>query len=315
MRLASYRATDGSARAAVVVNRKGKDQVIDLAEASDGKLSSDLLTILQKGDRALNAARKIANGRSEGRPLGRVKLVAPLPRPGKIICIAGNFQAHIEEGGGKRVDKNIIVPKLFIKPSSAIIGPGEAVVLPPVAEKSTDWELELGIVLGTRGRDIPIKEALNHVVGYTVFNDISGRSMDWNVKGRTPGGFDEFFDWLNGKWIDGFAAFGPWITTTDEVPDPNKLPMELKVNDKVWQKGSTADMIFNPAEIISFASQFMTWEPGDIIAGGTLDGTGDASSVYLKAGDTMSGTVGNLGTLVTPVKPRTSPTGLKWRSK
>ena len=90
--------------------------------------------------------------------------------------------------------------------------------------------------------------------------------------------------------------------------------MELTVNDKVWQKGSTADMIFNPAEIISFASQFLTWEPGDIIAGGTLDGTGDAAGVYLKAGDTMHGKVGNLGTLTTPVAGRKSPTGLRWRS-
>ena len=316
MRLASYRASDGSARAAVVVKRGRSDQVIDLNDASGGRLSSDLLTLLKGGDRALNAARKIsASRKAEGRALGRVRLLVPLPRPGKIICIAGNFQKHIEEGGGKRVNKDVIVPKLFIKPSTAVIGPGEGVTLPPVAEKSTDWELELGIVIGKGGRDIPIDKALDHVGGYTVFNDISGRSMDWNVDGRKPSDWDSFFDWLNGKWIDGFAAWGPWITTSDEIKDPNGLDMELTVNKKVWQKGSTADMIFSPAEIISFASQFMTWEPGDIIAGGTLDGTGDAAGVYVKAGYVMSGTVGNLGTLVTPVKARTSPTGLKWRAK
>jgi 2-keto-4-pentenoate hydratase/2-oxohepta-3-ene-1,7-dioic acid hydratase in catechol pathway len=314
MRLATYKGSDGSPRAAVVVNRNGQDQVVDLAEASGGKLSSDLLTVLQT-EGGLDQARAIASSSAQGKPVSSVTLLAPLPKPGKIICIAGNFQAHIEEGGGKRVDKNVIVPKLFIKPTTAVIGPGEALTLPPVAENSTDWELELGIVMGKRGRDIPIEKALDYVAGYTVFNDVSGRSMDWNVEGRTPGGFDEFFDWLNGKWIDGFAAFGPWITTSDEVADPDNLDMELQVNGKVWQKGSTADMIFSPAEIISFASQFMTWEPGDIIAGGTLDGTGDAAGVYLKAGDTMTGTVGNLGTLTTPVKARTSPTGLKWRSK
>jgi 2-keto-4-pentenoate hydratase/2-oxohepta-3-ene-1,7-dioic acid hydratase in catechol pathway len=315
MRLASYKGTDGTARAAVVVKRGRTDRVIDLNEASGGKLSSDLLTVLQGGDRALNAARKIAKGKTEGKPLGKVKLVAPLPRPGKLICIAGNFQKHIEEGGGKRVNKDIIVPKLFIKPSSSIIGPGAAVTLPPVAEHSTDWELELAVVIGKRGRDIPIDKALDHVAGYSVINDISGRSMHWNVEGRNPSDWDSFFDWLNGKWIDGFAAWGPWITTTDDVPNPSNLAMELKVNEKVWQKGNTGDMIFNFAEIISFASQFMTWEPGDVIASGTLDGTGDAAGVYLKAGDVMYGTVGNLGTLVTPVKGRTSPTGLKWRSK
>ena len=315
MRLASYKGSDGSARSAVVVNRNGADEVIDLAEASGGKLHSSLIHILRGGDAALDQARAIASGNAKGTPISSVQLVAPLPKPGKMICIAGNFQKHIEEGGGKRVNKDIIVPKLFIKPSSAIIGPGEAVTLPPIAEDSTDWELELGIVLGRTGRDIPYEKALDYVVGYTVYNDISGRSMDWKVEGRNASEWDGFFDWLNGKWIDGFAAFGPWITTADEVKDPYNLDMELKVNGKVWQKGSTADMIFNAAEIISFASQVMTWEPGDIIAGGTLDGTGDAAGVYVKAGDVMSGTVGNLGTLVTPVAARTSPTGLKWRAR
>ncbi len=129
--------------------------------------------------------------------------------------------------------------------------------------------------------------------------------MQWGVAGREPSGFDDFFDWLNGKWGDGFAALGPWITTTDSVtPDPNQLEMTLKVNDKVWQHGSTADMIFSPEEIIAFASRFMTLEPGDVIAGGTLDGTGDAAGVYLKAGDVMDGSIGELGTLVTPGRRR-----------
>ena len=288
---------------------------MDLHDASGGKLPSDLLTLLNQGDAALDQARSIAAGSHEGKAVSSVTLLAPIRRPGKLIAIAGNFQKHIEEGGGKRVNKDIIVPKLFIKPSSSIIGPGEAVTLPPVAEGSTDWELELAIVIGKRGRDIPIEKALDHVLGYSVINDISGRSMDWNVEGRTPGGFDEFFDWLNGKWIDGFAAWGPWITTADEVKNPDGLDMTLKVNEKVWQSGSTGDMIFSPAEIISFASQFMTWEPGDVIAGGTLDGTGDAAKTYLKAGDVMHGTVGHLGTLTTPVKARTSPKGLHWRAK
>ena len=315
MRLASYRGSDGSARSAVVVNRSGSDHIIDLAEASGGKLHHSLIHVLREGDGALDQVRAIAAGSHQGKPLASVHLMTPIQRPGKLICIAGNFQKHIEEGGGKRVNKDVIVPKLFIKPSSSIIGPGEALTLPPVAENSTDWELELAIVIGKGGRDIPISKAREHIAGYSVVNDISGRSMHWNVEGRTPGGFDEFFDWLNGKWIDGFAAIGPWITTADEVPNPDKLEMNLKVNDKLWQHGSTGDMIFSPEEIISFASQFMTWEPGDIIAGGTLDGTGDASSVYLKAGDVMHGTVGHLGTLTTPVTARTSPTGLKWRTK
>ena len=225
----------------------------------------------------------------------------PIRRPGKLLAVAGNFQAHIEEGGGQRVDKTKIVPKLFIKPSSAIIGPGEAVALPTVSNQ-LDWELELAIVIGTAGRDIPVERARDHIAGYSIINDISARSMQWGVEGREPGGFDDFFDWLNGKWGDGFAAWGPYITTTDSVkPDPNALEMTLKVNGKMWQHGSTSDMIFSPEEIIAFASRWMTLEPGDVIAGGTLDGTGDAAGVYLKAGDVMEGTIGDLGTLVTPV--------------
>jgi 2-keto-4-pentenoate hydratase/2-oxohepta-3-ene-1,7-dioic acid hydratase in catechol pathway len=302
MRLASYRGPDGAARSAVVLGSNGDERIIDLAEGSSGRVpTGDLLALLEAGPDTLAAAREVEAGAGEGKPLASVELLAPIRRPGKILAVAGNFQAHIEEGGGARVDKTKIVPKLFIKPSSAVIGSGEAVALPTVSD-ALDWELELAIVIGTRGRDIPVEKARDHICGYSVINDISARRMQWGVEGREPKGFDEFFDWLNGKWGDGFAAWGPWITTTDSVrPDPNQLEMTLKVNDKVWQHGSTADMIFSPEEIIAFASRFMTLEPGDVIAGGTLDGTGDAAGVYLKAGDVMQGTIGELGTLVTPV--------------
>jgi 2-keto-4-pentenoate hydratase/2-oxohepta-3-ene-1,7-dioic acid hydratase in catechol pathway len=301
MRLATFRGPDGNPRAGAVIGDAGSERIIDLAEASRGRVpTGDLLGLLQAGHDALEAARDAAD-LGGGQPLGSVELLAPIRRPGKLLAVAGNFQAHIEEGGGQRVDKTKIVPKLFIKPSSAIIGPGETVALPTVSN-ALDWELELAIVIGTGGRDIPLARARDHIAGYSVINDISARSMQWGVEGREPGGFDDFFDWLNGKWGDGFAAWGPYITTTDAVkPDPNNLEMTLTVNDKVWQHGSTSDMIFSPEEIIAFASRWMTLEPGDVIAGGTLDGTGDAAGVYLKAGDVMAGTVGDLGTLVTPV--------------
>jgi 2-keto-4-pentenoate hydratase/2-oxohepta-3-ene-1,7-dioic acid hydratase in catechol pathway len=301
MRLASFRGPDGNPRSGAVIGDAGNERIVDLAEATGGRVPvGDLLGLLEAGPAALDAARGAADA-GGGQPLDSVELLAPIRRPGKLLAVAGNFQAHIEEGGGQRVDKTKIVPKLFIKPSSSIIGPGEAVALPTVSN-ALDWELELAIVIGTGGRDIPLERARDHIAGYSVINDISARSMQWGVEGREPGGFDDFFDWLNGKWGDGFAAWGPYITTTDSVrPDPNDLEMTLIVNDKTWQHGSTADMIFSPEEIIAFASRWMTLEPGDVIAGGTLDGTGDASGVYLKAGDVMRGTVGDLGTLVTPV--------------
>lgn len=301
MRLATFRGPDGTPRSGAVVGDPGDERIVDLAAAADGRVpNGDLLTLLQAGTEALANARAAAEA-GGGRPLSSVELLAPIRRPGKLLAVAGNFQAHIEEGGGQRVDKTRIVPKLFIKPSSSIIGPGEAVTLPTVSN-SLDWELELAIVIGTAGRDIPVERAREHIAGYSVINDISARSMEWGVAGREPAGFDEFFDWLNGKWGDGFAAWGPWITTPDAIsPDPNDLEMTLRVNDKVWQHGSTADMIFSPEELIAFASRFMTMEPGDVIAGGTLDGTGDAAGVYLEAGDVMYGSIGDLGTLVTPV--------------
>jgi 2-keto-4-pentenoate hydratase/2-oxohepta-3-ene-1,7-dioic acid hydratase in catechol pathway len=301
MRLATFRGPDGTPRSGAVIGDAGSETIVDLAEASGGTVpSGDLLALLQAGPSALDAARAAAEAGGR-RPLSSVELLAPIRRPGKLLAVAGNFQAHIEEGGGQRVDKTKIVPKLFIKPSSAIIGPAEAVALPTVSNQ-LDWELELAIVIGTAGRDIPVDRARDHIAGYSIINDISARSMQWGVEGREPGGFDDFFDWLNGKWGDGFAAWGPYITTTDSVkPDPNELEMTLKVNGKTWQHGSTADMIFTPEEIIAFASRWMTLEPGDVIAGGTLDGTGDAAGVYLNAGDVMEGTIGQLGTLVTPV--------------
>ena len=301
MRLASFRGPGGNPRSGAVIGDPGNERIVDLAEATGGGVPvGDLLGLLQAGPAAVDAARQAADA-GGGQPLDSVELLAPIRRPGKLLAVAGNFQAHIEEGGGQRVDKTKIVPKLFIKPSSSIIGPGEAVALPTVSN-ALDWELELAIVIGTGGRDIPLERARDHIAGYSVINDISARSMQWGVEGREPGGFDDFFDWLNGKWGDGFAAWGPYITTTDSVrPDPNDLEMTLVVNDKTWQHGSTADMIFSPEEIIAFASRWMTLEPGDVIAGGTLDGTGDAAGVYLKAGDVMRGTVGDLGTLVTPV--------------
>lgn len=302
MRLASFRGPDGSPRSGVVVGDTGDEQIVDLTEASGGAVpAGDLLGLLQAGPAGMDAARRAADGGAKGQPLGSVELLAPIRRPGKLLAVAGNFQAHIEEGGGKRVDKSKIVPKLFSKPSSAISGPGASVALPSVSS-TLDWELELAIVVGTGGRDIPIDRARDHIAGYSVFNDISARTVEWGVEGRQAAGFDEFFDWLNGKWGDGFAAFGPYITTTDAVrPDPNDLEMTLKVNGKVWQHGRTGDMIFSPEEIIAFASRFMTLEPGDVIAGGTVDGTGDAAGVYLKDGDVMEGTIGDLGTLVTRV--------------
>ncbi len=242
----------------------------------------------------------LARARREGlaAPPG-FRLGPPLPRPGKLICAAGNYQEHLREGGAASVDKARTTPRLFLKPATAVIGPGEPIAIPPWSD-AVDWELELGVVIGRRGRHIPAREALGYVAGYVVFNDVSARRLTV-AAGRQPRPWDEFFDWLHGKWFDTFAAMGPALVTADEVPDPHRLQLRLTVNGQTCQDASTEAMIFRVEELISFASNLMTLEPGDVLATGTPSGVGDARGLYLRPGDVVEGTITGLGTLRNPV--------------
>ena len=301
MRLATYRGPEGNPRVGAVVGAEGDERIVDLADATVGRVpGGDLLALLEAGPGVLDAARKAVAESSGGPRVDSVELLAPMARPPKILAAAGNYQAHIVEGGAKPVDKSVIVPKLFMKPSSSVIAPGAAVPISTVSN-TLDWELELAVVIGRRGRNIPVERALDYVAGYTVINDVSARTAEWGVAGRKPGEWDLFFDWLNGKWGDGYAPMGPWLVTADEVPDPQALQMRLTVNGREHQNASTGDMIFTSAELIAFASRFMTLEPGDTFATGTPSGVGDATGTYLKEGDIMKGWIEGIGTLVTPV--------------
>ena len=296
MRIATYRGSDGKARTGAVTGAEGAERIVDLHDATGGKVpQGDLLALLEAG--ALDAARGVSG---DGVPLSSVELLAPMARPPKLMAAAGNYQAHIIEGGAKPVDKTIIVPKLFIKPSSSVLAPGKPISL-PTTSNTTDWELELGVVIGKRGKNIPVEDALSYVAGYTVINDVSARTSEWGLPSRNPSEWDLFFDWLNGKWPDGFAPIGPWLVTADEIPDPQALQMTLKVNGTEHQNASTGDMIFTVAELIAFSSRFMTLEPGDTYATGTPSGVGDATGTYLHDGDVMEAWVEGIGTLVTPV--------------
>jgi 2-keto-4-pentenoate hydratase/2-oxohepta-3-ene-1,7-dioic acid hydratase in catechol pathway len=234
-------------------------------------------------------------------PLEDVTLLAPLLRPGKVLAVAANYQDHVAETGGDRIDKSRISPRLFLKPPTAISGPGEEIALPSVGDR-IDWEAELVVVLGRGGKDIPLGEALDHVAGYTVGNDVSARAMDYGYERDTGDSHVWFFDWLSGKWPDGFAALGPWLVTADEVPDPQDLEISLDLNGEVMQRGTTGDMIFSVAEQIAFASRIMTLEPGDVIYTGTPSGVGAASGRFLEAGDRMTARLHGLGELVTRVR-------------
>lgn len=281
MKLATYR-RDGQVRHGRIVD---DTHVTDLGPG-------DLSPLLDRRDTGAGTVRH---------PLEEVTLLAPLLRPGKILAVAANYQDHVTETGGDRIDKSRISPRLFLKPPTAISGPGEDIALPSVSEQ-VDWEVELVVVLGRGGKDIPLASALDHVAGYTIGNDVSARSVDYGYERDTGDAAVGFFDWLNGKWLDGFAALGPYLLTADEVPDPQSLEISLEVNGEVRQRGTTGDMIFSVAEQIAFASRLMTLEPGDVIYTGTPAGVGLASNRFLKPGDEMTARLAGLGSLVNRVR-------------
>jgi 2-keto-4-pentenoate hydratase/2-oxohepta-3-ene-1,7-dioic acid hydratase in catechol pathway len=201
---------------------------------------------------------------------------------GKFICIGLNYSDHAAESGMPVPDE----PILFMKANSAICGPNDAVIIPRGSKKA-DWEVELGVVIGKEARYITEAEAMDHVAGYCVINDVSERAFQIERGGQ----------WVKGKSADTFGPIGPWLVTRDEVPDPQKLSMWLEVDGHRYQDGSTATMVFGVAHLVSYISQFMSLQPGDIISTGTPPGVGlgQKPPVYLKPGQTMRLGIEGLG--------------------
>jgi 2-keto-4-pentenoate hydratase/2-oxohepta-3-ene-1,7-dioic acid hydratase in catechol pathway len=201
---------------------------------------------------------------------------------GKIVCVGLNYSDHAAESGLPVPDE----PVLFMKATSAICGPYDNMEIPRGAEK-TDWEVELGIVIGRPAKYISQDQALSHVAGYCVVNDVSERAFQIERGGQ----------WDKGKGHDTFGPLGPWLVTTDEVPDPQDLHMWLDVDGKRYQDGSTRTMIFGVAHLVSYISQFMSLQPGDVISTGTPPGVGlgQKPPVYLKPGQTMRLGIAGLG--------------------
>jgi 2-keto-4-pentenoate hydratase/2-oxohepta-3-ene-1,7-dioic acid hydratase in catechol pathway len=223
-----------------------------------------------------------------------------IPQPPTLLLLAGNYQSHLTEGGGARVDKAKITPRFFIKPRTSVIGTGEAIEIPSISQK-IDYELEIAAVIGKRGKAIPLAEAEEYVAGYAVFNDISARELTI-AAGRDERPMDGFFDWLNGKWCDTFAALGPFLVTRDEIGDPKALEMSLKVNGELRQHSAAGEMIFDVPESIAFISQFITLEPGDLICMGTPGGVGVTTQTFLQPGDLVEAEIEKLGRLVNTVR-------------
>jgi len=202
---------------------------------------------------------------------------------GKFLCIGLNYSDHAAETGAAIPEH----PILFFKANSAIVGPNDDVVMPR-GSTHTDWEVELGVVIGKKAKYVSKEDALDYVAGYCVINDVSERHFQTQLTGQ----------WTKGKSCDTFGPTGPWLVTRDEVPDPQALSMSLDVNGKRMQNGNTATMIFSVAEIIEHLSGLMTLHPGDVITTGTPPGVGmgmKPTPVYLKKGDVMELTIEGLG--------------------
>ncbi len=201
---------------------------------------------------------------------------------GKFICIGLNYSDHAAETGAKVPPEPII----FMKATSAIVGPNDDVAIPRGSEK-TDWEVELGVVIGTHAKYVSEADALKHVAGYCVINDVSERAFQAERAGQ----------WTKGKSCDTFGPTGPWLVTRDEIADPQALPMWLSVNGEKVQNGSTATMVYGVVHLVSYLSQFMSLQPGDIISTGTPPGVGLGMKPprFLKAGDVMELGIAGLG--------------------
>ncbi|WP_422041549.1 fumarylacetoacetate hydrolase family protein [Roseibium sp.] len=225
------------------------------------------------------------------------ELLAPIPNIRKnVLCVGRNYAEHITEGD--RAQKQQVgvteYPVFFTKPPTSIVGPGGDVLTFPSVSKQTDYEVELAVIIGTPGRNIAKADAMKHVFGYTILNDISARDVQ-----RRHGGQN-----FKGKAFDGSCPMGPWIVTADAIDDPHALPISLTVNGEIRQNGNTADMIFDIETLIASLSEGMTLEPGDIIATGTPAGVGYAMDPpsFLKDGDTVTCNISGIGTLTNPVR-------------
>jgi 2,4-diketo-3-deoxy-L-fuconate hydrolase len=220
--------------------------------------------------------------------LAEVRLLAPVPRPGKVIGIGLNYRDHAAESGQPIPTAPILFPKF----ANSVIGPGEAIVIPPETEQP-DYEAELGVVIGRTAHRVSQAEALSYVAGYTCVNDVSARDLQF-----------ESSQWMLGKAIDTFLPCGPWLVTADEIPDPQALGIRLTLNGEELQSSSTAQMVFGVAELIASLSRTMTLEPGDLIATGTPPGVGFARKppVWLRDGDEVTVEVEGIGALTNPVR-------------
>jgi len=255
---------------------------------------SDMLALIAGGQEALERVGDLLSSATieAELPLDLVRLLAPIPRPRKnVFCVGRNYAEHAAESlraAGKEV-RLPPAPNIFTKAVTAVNGPYDDIPFDAAVSQEMDWEVELAVIIGRGGRHISRDQALDHVWGYTVLNDISARDIQ-----NRPG-----MQWFMGKSLDGACPTGPWIVTANEISNPQHLHLRLRVNDEVKQEDTTANMLFDVAAIIEELSRYLTLEPGDIIATGTPAGVGYARTPpeFLKPGDVVETEIAEIGTM------------------
>jgi len=297
-KLATYASAKGP-RAALVVGEK----VFDAAELTGNAVDASVVGLLEDWNAAstrLKAA-AIKAGKTDGIALAEAKLLAPVRWPPAIYCAGANFTDHmlemakVQNIAPEPDPKSVgLKPWHFIKASRTLADPDKTVALPTYS-KMVDWEAELAAVIGRPTRNVSVAEALNHVAGYTVGNDLSAR--DLTKRTPVPDSSPFKFDWLGQKNFDDACPLGPWIVPAEDIPDPQNLAIKLWVNDVIKQDSHTSKMIFSLAEQIAHISSRLTLHPGDLILTGTPAGVGLARKEFLKAGDVVKVWVEGVGTL------------------
>ena len=291
MRLVTFLLSGG---AAARLGAIAGDAVVDLALARSG-MPATMAELLALGPQGLALARAaLEEGSAAGagaarQALSAVRLLAPLPRPGKILGVGRNYGAHAAEGGLAAQEK----PRIFVKLSSAVIGTGTPIRKPSAVAK-LDYETELAVVIGTSGRDIAEREALAHVAGYSILNDVSARELQFDVSPPQTS---------FAKSMDGFCPMGPCLATPDEFADVADIELRCTLNGAEVQRATTKDMIFPVPLLIAYLSRYVTLEPGDVIATGTPAGVGAFRKPprYLEPGDVLRMEIPGIGVLENPI--------------
>lgn len=279
--------------------------VIDIPTATAHKLHS-VKEILIKGEPAFEILHKLIESFDERIPLEELRLCPPIPHPGKLLALAGNYAKHLEETRwqDKALDEQArhTNPWPFLMPATAVASPNSQIAWPVYSEE-LDHEVELAVFIGDYLSRVSPEQAREGIAGYAIANDLSARSVTFR-QGRTDRPRDAYFDWLMGKWADGFLPLGPWLVTADEVNDPQNLDLELTVNGRLRQTANTRQMTFDVYQIVSFLSHLMTLEPGDVICTGTPHGVGLAENRFLQPGDKIVCSIQSLGTLTNTIGPK-----------